>query len=237
MRFRDDIDLANTWIVSDTHFGHDNIVGFCFRPEEHEQVMIAEWRAHVPDDASVIHLGDACYGHNGGNTRFRKIISKELTGGRKLLIQGNHDRQGYRFYKDSGFSLAQPFALGLTVGSDGVQLDPRAKRETPVAPSVAPYVVSFSHYPWGAPDDARTQAPNEWRLHGHIHNSGYTRAGYVPFLRNHLNLSVEQTKYRPINLKLLLDGALLGYYPETTDDQLRDARERRAVAMSKRKAG
>jgi calcineurin-like phosphoesterase family protein len=60
----------------------------------HEQIMIAEWRAHVPDDATVIHLGDICYGHNGGNTRFRRLLAKELTGARKFLIKGNHDRQG-----------------------------------------------------------------------------------------------------------------------------------------------
>jgi hypothetical protein len=29
---------ANTWVVSDTHFGHQNIVGFCHRPLDHEQV-------------------------------------------------------------------------------------------------------------------------------------------------------------------------------------------------------
>ena len=37
---RDDIDPASTWVVSDTHFGHRNIVGFCHRPENHEDIMI-----------------------------------------------------------------------------------------------------------------------------------------------------------------------------------------------------
>lgn len=68
------------------------------------------------------------------------------------------------------------------------------------------------------------------RLHGHIHNNGYTRDGFVPFLRQHINLSVEQTKYRPVNLKLLLDAALLGEYPETTMEQLAEAAERRNQA-------
>ena len=73
MKFRDDIDPANTWVVSDTHFGHDNIVGFCHRPEDHEQVMIAEWRKEVPDDATVLHLGDLCY---RSNARFKHLVAK-----------------------------------------------------------------------------------------------------------------------------------------------------------------
>jgi calcineurin-like phosphoesterase family protein len=54
---------------------------------------------------------------------------------------------------------------------------------------------------------------NDWRLHGHIHNNGYSRDEFVPFLKNHINLSVEQTKYRPVNLKLLLEAAILGRLP------------------------
>jgi hypothetical protein len=85
------------------------------------------------------------------------------------------------------------------------------------------HVISFSHYP----AKLNELAYNEIRLHGHIHNNGYSRDAYVPFLKNHINLSVEQTKYRPVNLKLLLEAHLLGEYPETTDEQLEDARRRR----------
>jgi calcineurin-like phosphoesterase family protein len=74
------------------------------------------------------------------------------------------------------------------------------------------------------------------RIHGHIHNNGYTREAFVPFLKQHINLSVEQTHYRPVNLKLLLDGALLGKYPQTTPEQLEDARQRKAEAMQKGQA-
>lgn len=165
--------------------------------------MIAEWRAHVPDHATVLHLGDLCY---RSNARFKHLMAKELTGARKLLIMGNHDKQRYSFYRDCGFLLVQPFAIMYR----------RAR-------------VSFSHYAWNEEADGPIGA-FDWRLHGHIHNNGYTRDGFVPFLRNHINLSVEQTKYRPVNLKLLLDAALLGEYPVSTDEQLADAdRQRRAL--------
>jgi calcineurin-like phosphoesterase family protein len=209
-KIRDDIDPATTWVVSDTHFGHDNIVGFCHRPEDHEQVMIAEWRRYVPDDATLLHLGDLCY---KGNARFKNLTAKELTGARKLLIAGNHDRQRYSFYRDCGFKLASPFSIRY-----------------PAIPDWK--LVSFSHYPWSIEDDGREMGERDLRIHGHVHNNGYSRDAFVPFLRNHINLSLEQTKYAPVNLKLLLDAVILGEYPETTQEQLDDAARRKEVAKN-----
>jgi calcineurin-like phosphoesterase family protein len=209
IKYRDDIDPKNTWLVSDTHFGHDNIVGFCLRPEDHEQAMIAEWRKEVPDTATVLHLGDLNYGKNA---RFKNLIARELTGERKLLIQGNHDHQRFSFYKASGFSLVRPFSIKYP--------------SRLVLPHPDFYRISFSHYPWN-PDEDGVQSPYDIRIHGHIHNNGYTRDAYVPFLRNHINLSVEQTHYKPVNLGLLLDAYLYGEYPETTNEQRDEARARR----------
>jgi calcineurin-like phosphoesterase family protein len=206
-KIRDDIDPATTWVVSDTHFGHDNIVGFCHRPEDHEQVMIAEWRRYVPDDATLLHLGDLCY---RSNARFKNLTAKELTGRRKLLIAGNHDKQRFSFYRDCGFKLCRPFSIRYPDGGDW-------------------RLVSFSHYPWDDGDEGRGMGERDLRLHGHIHNNGYSRDEFIPFLRNHINLSLEQTKYTPVNLKLLLDAVILGKYPETTQAQLDEAARRKAV--------
>lgn len=178
----------STWLVSDTHFGHENIIGFCNRPEDHEQVMMEEWARAVGENDTVLHLGDLSYRNNG---MFKHVISKHLTGKRKLLVRGNHDRQNYSFYRQAGFKLTRDFEI--------VYRDWR---------------ISFSHYPWNTERDG-TMPANMIRIHGHIHNNGYTRAAFVPFRKNHINLSVEQTHYRPVNLKLLLDGALYGEYPET----------------------
>lgn len=179
------IDPANTWVVSDTHFGHKNIIGFCSRPEDHEQVMMEEWARAVPEDATVLHLGDLSYKSNG---LFKHVISKHLTGARKLLVRGNHDRQAFSFYRQSGFKLTREFEIRYRG-----------------------WTVSFSHYPWN-PERDGVMPKKHVRLHGHIHNNGYTRADFVPFLRNHINLSVEQTHYKPVNLKVLLDAALFGEY-------------------------
>lgn len=237
MKFRDDIDIDNTWVVSDTHFGHDNIVGFCHRPEDHEQVMLAEWRAAVPDDGTVLHLGDLTY---KSNARFRHVIVPELTGARKLLILGNHDRQGMGFYRKCGFSVVKPFQIPFgearcptCVGTGSIELSDSTDEswwDCVVCDGSGrisgTHAVSFSHYPWNTRDEGK-MPESALRIHGHIHNNGYTRDGYVPFLKNHINLSVEQTKYRPVNLGLLLRGALLDEYPETTEEQLAEARARK----------
>jgi len=230
VKFRDDIDIRNTWVVSDTHFGHENIVGFCHRPEDHEQAIIAEWRRVVPDDATVLHLGDLTY---KSNAWFKNIIAKELTGARKLLIRGNHDKNPRKFYEKCGFNLVRPFKLAFDDDShyqqEGLET---LNMHGPLAQYNQPrYIVSFSHYAWSLRDDGPDQPYNHWRIHGHIHNNGYTREGFVPFLKNHINLSVEQTRYTPVNLKLLLDAAILGEYPETTQEQLDEASARKSEAM------
>jgi calcineurin-like phosphoesterase family protein len=199
------IDPANTWVVSDTHFGHQNIVGFCHRPLDHEQVMIAEWRAHVPDDATVLHLGDLCY---KSNAQFKHILAPELTGARKLLILGNHDRQRFSFYRDCGFKIVKPFSIEYV----------------PVAPSgtEVPWHVSFSHYPLKEPRDwdVLFRVPRAVHIHGHIHNNGYggKDSSFTPFSAGQINLSVEQTHYRPVNLKSLLDGYIQGCYEQARSE-------------------
>jgi calcineurin-like phosphoesterase family protein len=186
-KFRDDIDPATTWLISDTHFGHKNIIEFCHRPTDFEQIIMEEWASAVGDNDTVLHLGDLVY---KGNASFRALIAPHLTGARKLLVSGNHDKQRYSFYKKCGFRLASPFSImwGNTE-------------------------VSFSHYPWGPPDDEGRMPENYLRIHGHIHNNGYTRSAYVPFLKNHINMSVEQTKFKPVNLALLLSAQLDGSMP------------------------
>ena len=208
MNFRDDIDPATTWVVSDTHFGHENIKAFCHRPSDIEQTMIENWARAVPDDGTLLHLGDLSY---KSNSFFKNLLAPHLTGARKLIIKGNHDRQRYSFYRDSGFKIIQPFKL-----------------------EYRDHIVSFSHYPWNAEFEEGHEPPaGHVRVHGHIHNNGYTRVALVPFVRRQINISAEQTKYTPLNLQLLLDGFIFGELPEPTDED-RAAWERRNAEKKER---
>lgn len=233
MKFRDDIDIWNTWVTSDTHFGHNNIVGFCHRPEDHEQVIIAEWRKAVPDDATVLHLGDLCF---RGNAFFKNIVAKELTGARKLLILGNHDHQRMSFYRDCGFKISRPFQIAVNVDDEVLQAatgDALVEAQHIFPWSAGWRTVSFSHYPWNEAEEG-SMLSGHTHIHGHIHNSGYTRDAFVPFLKDHINVSIEQTRYAPVNLGLLLDAALRGRFPETTEAQLEDARRRKKENLAQK---
>lgn len=81
----------DTWVISDTHFGHKNILNFEAekRPfktiEEHNQSLVEKWNSVVKPNDLVIHLGDVAWG----------LKDLQLLGqcnGRKKLVKGNHDK-------------------------------------------------------------------------------------------------------------------------------------------------
>ena len=77
----------NIWVISDTHFGHENIIKYCNRPfkslEEMHEYIIDKWNSVVKDGDKVYHLGDVYFSDKG------KILHKLK--GQKRLILGNHD--------------------------------------------------------------------------------------------------------------------------------------------------
>lgn len=95
------------YVVSDTHWYHTNIVKYCGRPREHEQIMLTRWQKVVPWDATILHLGDLFFGGDTGFAKFYSKISHRLTG-KKYLILGNHDKRG-RDYEYLGFEVIDPF--------------------------------------------------------------------------------------------------------------------------------
>jgi calcineurin-like phosphoesterase family protein len=191
---RTDIDIDNTWVTSDNHFGHNNIVRFTHRPPAHDRLMVDYWRQEVPDkDSTLLHLGDLAW-HNSNH--FLHRIAPRLTGTRKLLILGNHDKKDPDYYRRANFEVIEPFWIGMYEMNIG-----------------------FAHYPWQGPGDV----PSRYlHVHGHIHNNGYydgrsrpgsPRFSIVPYNRNQVNVSVEMTKYRPVNLGALLRSVLYGELP------------------------
>lgn len=80
---------GTTWIISDTHFGHDNIIKYCNRPfanaQEMDEILIQNWNSVVQTNHRVYHLGDVYFGGKGNC----KVL--ERLNGKKRLILGNHD--------------------------------------------------------------------------------------------------------------------------------------------------
>ena len=86
--------MSDIWVVSDTHFGHNNILKFkgddgeLIRPgfesaEDMNEQMIECWNSVVKDGDIVYHLGDVYFGELG------QCLNR--CRGRKRLILGNHD--------------------------------------------------------------------------------------------------------------------------------------------------
>lgn len=83
------------FLISDTHFGHANIIKYASRPfdsvEEMNEAMVENWNSVVKQGDKVYHLGDVTM-----NSKSLDIMSR--LNGRKVLIKGNHDTQKLKFY-------------------------------------------------------------------------------------------------------------------------------------------
>lgn len=78
------------FLISDTHFNHENIIGYGQRPfydvDEMNEVIIKNWNAVVSPRDKVYHLGDV---YIGKGDRANSILNR--LNGKKRLILGNHD--------------------------------------------------------------------------------------------------------------------------------------------------
>ncbi|MBY3333775.1 phosphoesterase [Rhizobium laguerreae] len=79
----------DVWFISDTHFGHNNIITYC-RPqflsvEEMEEYIITKWNEVVGPQDLVYHLGDFAW-----KTSDAKRVRPLLNGTIRLIV-GNHD--------------------------------------------------------------------------------------------------------------------------------------------------
>lgn len=142
----------NTFLISDTHFGHSNILTFkkeCGAPlrafsniEEHDEYLIARWNSVVSKNDKIYHLGDV--GHKNW-TGLSNVLSR--LNGRKVLIKGNHD----------GFKPSQYLQHFTDIKGSHV-LDKFILTHIPIHPE--------SLYRWRA------------NIHGHLHSHNYNRDLY-----------------------------------------------------------
>lgn len=172
----------DTWLISDTHFGHDNIIKYCCRPDNHEEIMLENWNTSIGSNDNVLHLGDLCM---GPGAKYFLEDTAPLLNGKKKLILGNHDKKNDEFYNNCGFEIVSEF-----------EIKHKYKQNW--------YIISFSHYPLD-----KVKYSNQIHIHGHIHNNGYNfKDKFVPYKKNQINISVEQTKYKPVLFKDLIEGFL-----------------------------
>ncbi len=90
----------DTWLISDTHFFHENIGRYCNRPENWQPLIIKNWNDLISPDETVLHLGDFSFGKRSNFD----ILTEQLHG-KIILIRGNHDRLGRVRYESRGVTI------------------------------------------------------------------------------------------------------------------------------------
>lgn len=82
--------MVDIWFISDTHFGHENIIKYCNRPfnnaAEMDEFMIQEWNKLVKTGDHVYHLGDVMM---GDKEKLGSMLRR--LNGKLRLCAGNHD--------------------------------------------------------------------------------------------------------------------------------------------------
>jgi calcineurin-like phosphoesterase family protein len=169
------------YYISDTHFGHDNIIRHCSRPfknaDEMDAALISNWNERVSHDDTVYVLGDFLF--RAVNRTLPEYVN-ELKG-EKHLILGNHDRYWSRTYP--------PREYFETV-NDILEIKDEGRR------------VVLCHFPIISWND---REHGSFHIHGHIHNS--TNADFWPLLRDNphiLNAGVEINNYAPVTFDELV---------------------------------
>lgn len=133
--------------ISDTHFGHSNIIRFDFRPfnsiEEMEEKIVENWNNIVTPQDTVYILGDFIWSRK--EEEWIRILDR-LTGN-KVLIRGNHDLRNMSATLKSKFADIKPYK----------EITDNGKH------------VVMSHYPILLHKAAYN--PDCYMLCGHVHNT------------------------------------------------------------------
>lgn len=168
--------MATTFLISDTHFGHEKTCtvftredGSPMRPfatvEEMDETMIARWNDRVRPSDKVYHLGDVVI-----NRKFLHILGR--LNGDKVLIRGNHD-----IFKLEDYTAYFRDIRGYDVKNGMI----------------------LSHIPIHEESIGRFGT----NIHGHLHYKRVMRDGEID-PRYHC-VCVEHTDYAPISLEEVYD--------------------------------
>jgi calcineurin-like phosphoesterase family protein len=183
--------MPETFVTSDQHWNHTNIIEFCGRPwwtvAAMNDAMIESWNATVAPDDIVWVLGDWALGKLAESLQ----ITQQLNG-HKRLLPGNHDRchpmrKDYRpkhksMYIEAGFEMVvdPPVLRGFKIGG---------------------HVVDMCHFPYEGDSlehdryvAARPEDQGRILLHGHVHTAWAEKPE-----QRMINVGVDVRGYRPMH--------------------------------------
>ena len=140
-----------TWLWSDLHLHHDNIIRYCDRPfkavGEMNDVIMGAWKGAVSPRDTMLCLGDVAL---AGASNAQHVTTIRAMPGYKVLVRGNHDftRRGRAL--ETGFDRVE---MALVIEGD-----PR---------------LILTHIPL---DDVPAGSVN---VHGHVHNNEGQTGPYI----------------------------------------------------------
>jgi calcineurin-like phosphoesterase family protein len=168
------VEVSNTFVISDTHFGHVGVTQFLrddgskLRPwdnvEEMDEALVSNWNSVVRPKDKVYHLGDVVINRKHLNTLYR-------LNGDKVLIKGNHDIFSLEDYTKHFRDIRAYHVMNKII---------------------------FSHIPIHPDSKGRFKSNVHGHLHYHLIKDKHDKPD--PW---YINVSVEQINYTPISLDLI----------------------------------
>lgn len=178
-----------TWLITDTHFGHQQMVQWCNRPEDFSAQIFKNLEMIMPGDL-IIHLGDFCIGKDAN---WHKAWFTALPEAKRILIRGNHDKRSNSWYMEHGWHLV----------CDSFTLNTHGKR------------ILFSHIP--QKDNGQFDLNIHGHFHNTLHR--LLEARWVTpteeernkddlkvLTPKHRLLAIEYTDYKPVQLTKFLNS-------------------------------
>ncbi len=163
----------NYWIITDTHFGHDRLCEYTFRPPGFESIICKNLEAIKTHGNILIHLGDICIGNDEKWHQVLNSLSK-LVWRKRWLCKGNHDRKTDTWYLKHGWDFVADRIWLRKFGLD----------------------ILLSHMPL-------EDCGYDVNIHGHCHSDMRVMEDEIVKVKNdkRVMISMEATNFMPVNLK------------------------------------
>lgn len=179
--------VPETWVISDTHFNHKNIVKYQpDRPEYFEDLIFRNLQRVVQPQDRILHVGDFTF----GNAKERdRILDRwlDFPCAERILSKGNHDRHGDDYYELAFDKIYEEF---LVIENTLISHFPRNSSSYQSKDPRYEDVISKI-----------TKAYKEFncvqQIHGHTHGYDIPDPTYI-------NASVESTYFMPLPLTQII---------------------------------
>lgn len=173
-------DPEHTFLTSDTHFQHANIIKLCNRPfkdvEDMNEKLIENWNRVVSEDDTVFHLGDFAF---GGSGVWNSIIPR--LNGQIYLIKGNHDDKNLQESIVNKFKFVT-YQMQIEIEGQSIYLN---------------------HYPFLCYGGTYREKDAVWQAFGHVHtqegSTGLDANRMQYLFPTQYDVGVDNNNYTPVS--------------------------------------